>query len=148
RTNGGARGVEGAGHATGSQRDDLYPQRGVDVPVRDQVLRRPRRGGGAAQGVFNWVRVWATWAACENDVSAVDAEGNPRKEFLKKLQRLVAACDQQGGVVDMTLSRGNDVNGPARLQTLETHRRAVEVIVTALKGRRNWYLDLGNERSV
>jgi len=24
---------------------------------------------------FNWVRVWATWAAFDNDVSAVDAQG-------------------------------------------------------------------------
>jgi len=97
---------------------------------------------------FNWVRIWATWAAFENDVSAVDADGKPREKFLKNLQRLVAACDRQGVVVDVTLSRGNGVNGPARLQTLEAHRRAVKVIVTALEGRRNWYLDLGNERSV
>jgi hypothetical protein len=97
---------------------------------------------------FNWVRVWATWAAFENDVSAVDTDGKPREKFVKNLQRLVAACDRQGVVVDVTLSRGNGVTGPARLQTLEAHRRAVEVIVTALEGRRNWYLDLGNERSV
>jgi hypothetical protein len=60
----------------------------------------------------------------------------------------VAACDRQGVVGDVTLSRGNGVNGQVRLQALETHPRAVEVIVSALKGRRNWYLDLGNERSV
>jgi hypothetical protein len=97
---------------------------------------------------FNWIRVWATWSAFEGDVSAVDAEGKPREKYLKRLQRLVAACDKQGIVVDVTLSRGNGATGPARLQTLEAHRRAVETIVTALKGRRNWYLDLGNERSV
>ncbi len=97
---------------------------------------------------FNWVRVWATWAAFGEDVSAVDGEGRPREPFLKRLEHLVAACDEQGFVIDVTLSRGNGSTGPARLQTLEAHRRAVETLVTALKARRNWYLDLANERNV
>ena len=96
---------------------------------------------------FNWVRVWATWAAFGNGVSAVDADGGPREEYLKKLQRLVAECDRQGIVVDVTLSRGNGVTGPPRLQNLRAHRRAVGALVGALKGYRNWYFDLGNERS-
>jgi hypothetical protein len=78
----------------------------------------------------------------------VDADGKPREEHLKKLRRLVGECGRQGIVVDVTLSRGNGATGPPRLQTLEAHRRAVETIVGALKGYRNWYLDLGNERSV
>jgi hypothetical protein len=97
---------------------------------------------------FNWVRVWATWAAFGEDVSAVDGEGKAREEFLKRLGRLVATCDEQGIVVDVTLSRGNGSTGPARIQTLEAHRRAVETLVTALKAHRNWYLDLANERNV
>jgi len=48
----------------------------------------------------------------------------------------------------VTLSRGNGSTGPARLQTLEAHRRAVETLVTALKAHRNWYLDLANERNI
>jgi aryl-phospho-beta-D-glucosidase BglC (GH1 family) len=56
---------------------------------------------------FNWVRVWATWAAFAADVSAVDAEGKPRELFLMRLERLVATCDEQGIVVDVTVSRGN-----------------------------------------
>jgi hypothetical protein len=97
---------------------------------------------------FNWVRVWATWAAFEDDVSAVDGEGRPREPYLKRLKRLVAACDEQGIVMDVTLSRGNGSTGPARLQALESHRRAVETLVPALKAHRNWYLDLANERNV
>jgi outer membrane protein assembly factor BamB len=97
---------------------------------------------------FNWVRVWATWAAFGEDVSAVDGEGKPRELSVKRLERLVAACDEQGLVVDVTLSRGNGSTGPARLQTLEAHRRAVETLVTALKAHRNWYLDLANERNI
>jgi hypothetical protein len=96
---------------------------------------------------FNWVRVWATWAAFGDDVSAVDADGKPRAS-LKRLRWLVAACDRQGIVVDVTLSRGNGATGPARLQTLQAHRRAVETLVAALKPYRNWYLDLANERNV
>src|SRR5262249_52671260 len=97
---------------------------------------------------FNWVRVWATWAAFGEDVSAVDAEGKPREPSLKRLKRLVAACDKQGVGVDVTLSGGNGSTGPARLQTLEAHRRAVKTLVTALKAHRNWYLDLANERNI
>jgi hypothetical protein len=40
------------------------------------------------------------------------------------------------------------VTGPPRLQTLEAHLRAVDSLVTALKPRRNWYLDLSNERNI
>jgi hypothetical protein len=97
---------------------------------------------------FNWVRVWATWAAFDNPVSAVDADGRPREPFLKKLRGLVAECDRLGIVVDVTLSRGNGATGPARLQTREAHRRAVETLVSALKPYGNWYLDLANERNV
>jgi hypothetical protein len=97
---------------------------------------------------FNWLRVWATWAAFGTNVAAVEAEGGPREPFLAKLQWLVAECDRRGLVVDVTLSRGNGVTGPANLQTLAAHRRAVETLVTALKPWRNWYLDLSNERNV
>src|SRR4051812_31157019 len=31
---------------------------------------------------FNWIRVWATWTAFDNDVSAVDATGQPRQPYL------------------------------------------------------------------
>ncbi|MBI3465827.1 MAG: hypothetical protein HY000_22650 [Planctomycetes bacterium] len=97
---------------------------------------------------FNWIRVWGTWAAFGNDVSAVDADGKPSEPFVKKLQWLLAECDRRGIVVDVTLSRGNGVSGPVRLQSLEAHSRAVEALVTALKPLPNWYLDLGNERNI
>ncbi len=97
---------------------------------------------------FNWIRVWATWGAFDNDVSAVDAEGNARQPYLARLQRLVAECDRRGLIVDVTLSRGNGVTGPPRLASLAAHRRAVEAIVTALKPKANWYLDLSNERNI
>lgn len=97
---------------------------------------------------FNWIRVWATWAAFENNAAAMDADGNGREPFLGKLKSLIAECDRRGIVVDVTFSRGNGVTGAPRLQTLETHRRAVETIVTALKEYRNWYLDLSNERNI
>jgi hypothetical protein len=111
-----------------------------------ETLRRDladvKRHGG------NWIRVWATWAAFGSDVSAVDADGRPREHFLTKLQELVAECDRQGVVVDVTLSRGDGGTGPSRLQTLEAHRRAVETLVGALRPHPNWYLDLANERNV
>jgi hypothetical protein len=97
---------------------------------------------------FDWIRVWATWAAFDNDVSAVDREGNAREPYLGNLRWLVAECDRRGMIVDVTLSRGNGITGPLRLQRIEASRRAVETLVTALKLYRNWYLDLANERNI
>lgn len=97
---------------------------------------------------LNWVRVWATWGAFDNDVSAVDADGSPREPYLGRLKWLVAECDRRGMVVDVTLSRGNGATGNPRLQTLEAHLRATEALVGTLKPYRNWYLDLSNERNI
>ncbi|AMV36054.1 hypothetical protein [Planctomyces sp. SH-PL62] len=96
---------------------------------------------------FNWVRVWATWGAFGRDVSAVDADGRAREPFLGRLVELVADCDRRGLVVDVTLTRGDGTAGGA-LPDFESHRRAVETLVVALKAHRNWYLDLANERDV
>jgi hypothetical protein len=97
---------------------------------------------------FNWIRVWANWAAFGNDVSVVDVEGQPREAFLARLQTLLGECGRRGLVVDVTFSRGNGVTGPPRLQTLDAHRRAVEAVVTRGRQYPNWYLDLGNERNL
>jgi len=97
---------------------------------------------------FNWFRLWATWGAFDNDVSAVDPQGNPREPYLGKLKWLIGECDRRGIIVDVTFSRGNGVTGPVRLQSTEALRRAAKTIVTALKPFRNWYLDMGNERNI
>jgi hypothetical protein len=100
---------------------------------------------------FNWLRVWATWAAFGNDVSAVSIEGGQRKPFLEKLKWLVAECDRRGLVVDITLTRGKESrSSPAGgwVADLASHQRAVETLVAALKPQRNWYLDLANEHDV
>lgn len=91
---------------------------------------------------FNWIRVWATWDAYGNDVSAVDRGGRPRRPFIDKLKWLVEEADRRGMVVDVTLSRG------PLLPNFEAHRRAVEAIVKALGRLQNWYLDLANERNI
>ncbi len=97
---------------------------------------------------FNWVRVWATWAAFAHDVSVVDADGRPRAQYMERLGALVAAADERGMIVDVTLSRGNGVTGPPRLATHEAHLRAALAVAETLAGRRNWYLDLSNERNI
>ena len=91
----------------------------------------------------NWLRIWATWDMFDHDVSAVGSDGGPREPYLEKLKWLVAECDRRGLVVDVTLARS-----AKRIATIEAHQRAVEVIVSALKPHRNWYLDLANERDV
>jgi len=97
---------------------------------------------------INWIRVWATWAAFENDVTAVDEKGKAREPYFSRLRWLVAECDRRGIIVDVTLTRGNRVVGKPRIRSLKAHRRAVETIVSELKPHGNWYLDLGNERNI
>jgi hypothetical protein len=97
---------------------------------------------------FNWIRVWATWAAFTNNVSAVDSYGGPREPFLTRLEKLVQECDRRGIIVDITFSRENGTTVGPRLQRLEQHERAVRTIVERLRPLRNWYLDLGNERNI
>jgi hypothetical protein len=91
---------------------------------------------------FNWLRVWATWAAFGEDVSAITAEGKPREPYLGRLKSLLTRCDKLGMAVDISLSRGR------QLPNINAHRAAVETLVGELKTWRNWYLDLGNERDV
>jgi hypothetical protein len=100
---------------------------------------------------FNWLRVWATWESFDNDVSAVDQHGQPRQPFIDKLKWFVAECDRRGLAVDVTLTRGKESPTAAsrgRLPDFESHQRAVESVIIALKEHRNWYLDLANERDV
>ena len=100
---------------------------------------------------FNWLRVWATWGAFSNDVSAVSTDGRPRQPYLERLKRLVAECDRRGLVLDITLTRGKvsrSSPGGGWVADLASHQRAVETLVGALKPWRNWYLDLANEHDV
>jgi hypothetical protein len=98
---------------------------------------------------FNWVRVWATWAAFDHDVSAVAGDtGGERRPYRDRLKHLVEECDDRGMIVDVTLSRGDGATGPALLQGLDAHRKAVEVLLTTMPDRKNWYIDLANERNI
>jgi hypothetical protein len=115
---------------------------GAPEKLITEDLTRMRRLG------FNATRVWATWAAFDHDISAVDAEGRARPPFLRKLKWLVTECDRRGMIVDVTLSRGDGGTGPSRLQSLQAHRRAATTITQALRSHGNWYLDLANERNV
>ncbi|MEZ0388979.1 MAG: hypothetical protein ACAI34_18035 [Verrucomicrobium sp.] len=98
---------------------------------------------------FNWIRIWATWASFENDISAVHPKtGLAREPYLGRLKELLTDCDRRGMIVDVTLSRGNSVTGPAKLQQPEAHLEAVKVLVTQLRPWKNWFLDLSNERNL
>ena len=54
-----------------------YGALGASEETIRQDLDDMRRRG------FNWIRVWATWGAFDNDVSAVDAEGNAAEAVLE-----------------------------------------------------------------
>ena len=96
---------------------------------------------------FNWIRVWAVWASFGKDVSAFDSNGEPRSEFLAKLKWLVAECDRQGLIVDVSFSRGNGVSGLHDCSH-SSPIGAVETVARELKAHQNWYLDLANERNI
>jgi hypothetical protein len=95
----------------------------------------------------NWIRVWATWAAFANDVSAVDREGYDCKPWWDNLVRLVAFADKLGLAVDVTLSRGDAVAGAGMLATDAAHLNAAACLAEGLKGYRNVWIDLANERN-
>jgi hypothetical protein len=97
---------------------------------------------------FNWVRVWATWSAFDNDVSAVDGRGHGREPYLQKLKWLVAECDRRKIVVDVTLTRGEGRLGNVHVVTLDAHLRALETLASELEPWRNWYVDVSNEHNL
>jgi hypothetical protein len=94
---------------------------------------------------FDWLRVFATWGAYGQNVSALDAMGQAREPYMGRLKHLVRECDRLGLVVDLTLARGKS---EGLLPDMKAHERAVETLVTELTEHRNWYLDLANERDV
>jgi hypothetical protein len=98
---------------------------------------------------FNWIRVFANWTTFDPNLSAVDVStGEPRHPYLQTLVHLCDECDRRGFIVDVTLARKKGTGGTPSLRDLPVHRRAVETLVTALRHRKNWYLDLSNERNV
>jgi len=97
---------------------------------------------------FNWIRVWATWSAFENKVSAIDSEGKAREPYLSNLKNLCEKANQLGIIVDVTLSRGNGTVGSGLLPTFEAHLNAVTLLTKELKKFRNIYFDIGNERNI
>jgi len=95
---------------------------------------------------LNWVRVWATWGAHDNNVSAVDSDGKAREPSLGNLKWLVEQADMRGLVVDVTLSRGDGAKG--LVPTQAAHLEAVATLARALKPLRNVYFDVANERNI
>lgn len=97
---------------------------------------------------FNWIRVWATWSAFGNNVSAIDSDGKARKPYFSRLKRLCEKANQLGMIVDVTLSRGNGVVGSGSLPSQEAHINAVRLLASELKPYRNVYFDIANERNI
>ncbi len=97
---------------------------------------------------FNWIRVWATWSAFENNISAVDSDGNAREPYLSRLKKLCDRANELGMIVDVTLTRGGGIVGSGLLPSQKAHFKAVTVLTQELKQFRNIYIDLGNERNI
>lgn len=97
---------------------------------------------------FNWIRVWATWGAFDHNVSAFDADGDPREPYFERLLWLCEQADRLGMVVDVTLSRGNGVASAGLPPSDEAHLGAAGSLAEQLRPFRNVYIDAGNERNV
>ena len=119
-----------------------YGALGASDEFRDNDLNKLKKLG------FNWIRTWATWSAFENNVSAVNTNGNAREPYLSKLKSLCEKANQLGMIVDVTLSRGNGVVGSGLLSSHEAHLNAVTVLTQELKRFRNIYFDIANERNI
>lgn len=110
------------------------------LSASDEWIRRDLRE--LRDAGFNWIRVWATWSAYDNDISVVDSSGDLRQPWFGRLRSLVEFADALGMVVDITLSRGKELRG------LQPHLAAARNLARALREYRNVYFDLGNERNV
>lgn len=91
----------------------------------------------------NWVRIWATWNAFHNDVSAVDQHGNIRRRYMDKLKQIIHEAGKRGMIVDVTVSRGRGL-----LPDHKAHMKAIRALAQELRPYRNVYFDLANERNV
>ena len=94
---------------------------------------------------FNWIRVWATWNAFENNVSAVAPDGSVRRPFIGRLKRLCKLAGERGMVVDVTVTRGDAPDFPSNR---EEHLAVMKTLANELLPFRNVYFDVGNERNV
>ncbi|MBX7255056.1 MAG: glycoside hydrolase family 5 protein [Candidatus Hydrogenedentes bacterium] len=94
---------------------------------------------------FNWVRVWVTWNAFENNVSAVAPDGSVRRPYMDRLLRLCKLAGTRGMVVDVTVTRGKAPDFPS---TMAEHEAVMQTLARELKPYRNVYFDVGNERNV
>ena len=119
-----------------------YAGLGVSDESVDRDLKNLKELG------FNWIRVWATWGAFDNNVSAVDYQGNAREPYLSKLKKLCEKTNELGMVVDVTFSRGNGVTGSGSLPSQEAHLNAVTILAKELMPYRNVYIDIANERNI
>ena len=97
---------------------------------------------------FNWVRVWATWGAFDDNVSAVTARGEAQEPYLTRLKRLCATTAELGFILDVTVSRGDGLTGASFLRDAEAHLRAVSELTRALKPYRHVYFDLASESNL
>ncbi len=94
---------------------------------------------------FNWIRVWATWNAFDNNVSAVAPDGSVRKPYMGRLKRLCKLASNRGMVVDVTVTRGDAPDFPSNR---EEHLAVMKTLASELLPFRNVYFDVGNERNV
>lgn len=94
---------------------------------------------------FNWIRVWATWNSFGKDVSCIDKEGNIKEPFFSKLKFILSECTKREIIVDITLSRKDEIAGGKRFKNLETHLNACLNLIKNLKDFKNYYIDVANE---
>ncbi|MCS7181036.1 MAG: hypothetical protein NZ891_06780 [bacterium] len=94
---------------------------------------------------FNWIRVWATWNGFGKDVSCVDTEGNIREPFFSRLKFILKECTKREMIVDITLSKKDEIVGGKRFKNFESHLNACINLVKNLTDFKNYYIDVANE---
>ncbi len=93
---------------------------------------------------INWIRVWTMWNINDQNYAVVNPDGSVREPFMARLKTVIRECDRRNIIVDVTMHRGPH---PAPSNQSE-HIACARTLATELKGYRNVYFDVGNERDV
>ena len=80
------------------------------------------------------------------NMSAMTQAGTVREPYMTRLKAMIGECDKRGIAVDCTLNR--EAKSPTVPSNITQHLACVRTLATELRGFRNVYIDVANERDI